>query len=380
MEQNNIDKLRQMLNEKAKAPVDKSISKDGKLAADELDSLEQLSRLVKLVESSQTKRRPNLWLLPALFLTTLIILSILLFGHVSETEIELDVTASDVSFEVPDQQVLTTLMQLTRLGIDGLNEIRIPRSQEEDSHTISSADNGREILQVLITSEKKETGSVSLSSVIVPVGTRVRIYPTEIANQYGLSLTGSSVDLRAEIFGRIQMSFSDHRSMTYNFASPKAIVMTSDSQEVRLVFSVANDSIGAAFSSQLAADELRLFQIDEFVDQKNTIVRKVSTIHSGTLYLEELKGKEIQLRPREQISFKQSAGEIRTIRLNDNRVELKYYGRVRGMDSGFGENKRNLMPTYLEWLSARHGLSLLWGATLYIFGIIVGVLRWLEKV
>jgi hypothetical protein len=380
MEQNNTDKLRQMLIEKAKAAVDKSVTKDGKLTADEIDSLEQLSRLVKLIDSTQPKRRPNLWLLPALFLTTLTILSILLFGHVSETEIELDVTASDVSFAVPDQQVLTTLMQLTRLGIDGLHEIRIPRSQEEDSHTISSADNKRETLHVLITPEKKETGSLSLSSVIVPVGTRVRIYPTEIANQYGLSLTGASVDLRAEIHGRIQMSFSDHTSMMYNFASPKAIVMTSDSQEVRLVFSVANDSIGAAFSSQLAADELRLFQIDEFVDQKNTIVRKVSTIHSGTLYLEELKGKEIQLRPREQISFKQSVGEIRTIRLNNNRVELKYYGRVRGMDSGFAENKRNLMPTYLEWLSARHGLSLLWGTTLYIFGIIVGVLRWLEKV
>jgi hypothetical protein len=380
MEQNNIDKLRQMLNEKAKAAVDKSISKDGKVAADEIDSLEELSRLVKLVESSQTKRRPNLWLLPALFLTTLIILSILLFGHVSETEIELDVIASDVSFAVPDQQVLTKLMQLNRLGIDGLNEIRIPRSQEEPSHTIKSADNKQGTLRVLINPEKKETGSVSLSSVIVPVGTRVRIYPTEIANQYGLSLMGSSVDLRAEIYGRIQMSFSDHTSMMYNFASPKAIVMTSDSQDVRLVFSVANDSIGAGFSSQLAADELRLFEIDEFVDQKNTIVRKVSTIHSGTLYLEELKGKEIQLRAREQISFKQSVGEIRTIRLNDNRVELKYYGRVRGMDSGFAENKRNLMPTYLEWLSARHGLSLLWGTTLYIFGIIVGVLRWLEKI
>ena len=127
----------------------------GNLRTDEIDSLEQLSRLVKLVDASQPKRRPNLWLLPALFLTTLIILSILLFGHVSETEIELDVTASDVSFAVPDQQVLTTLMQLTRLGIDGLNEIRIPRSQEEGSHTINSADNGRATLHVLITPEKK---------------------------------------------------------------------------------------------------------------------------------------------------------------------------------------------------------------------------------
>ncbi len=38
-----------MLSEKVKAAVDKSISKDGKLAADEIDSLEQLSRLVKFV-------------------------------------------------------------------------------------------------------------------------------------------------------------------------------------------------------------------------------------------------------------------------------------------------------------------------------------------
>ena len=98
------------------------------------------------------------------------------------------------------------------------------------------------------------------------------------------------------------------------------------------------------------------------------------------MYFQELKAREFRLRPRELISFNQSAGEIRTIRLHDNLVEVKYYGRVRGMYSGFGEHKINLMPTYLEWLSARHGLSLLWGTTLYIFGIIVGVLRWLGKV
>jgi hypothetical protein len=34
------------------------------------------------------------------------------------------------------------------------------------------------------------------------------------------------------------------------------------------------------------------------------------------------------------------------------------------------------MPTWLEWLRARHGLSLLWGTALYLFGLAVGVLRW----
>ena len=46
------------------------------------------------------------------------------------------------------------------------------------------------------------------------------------------------------------------------------------------------------------------------------------------------------------------------------------------MTSGSGDTRRSLMPTYLEWLQARHGLSLLWGTTLYVFGLVVAALRW----
>jgi hypothetical protein len=47
-----------------------------------------------------------------------------------------------------------------------------------------------------------------------------------------------------------------------------------------------------------------------------------------------------------------------------------------GMTTGSGEGRRTLMPTYLEWMRARHGVSLLWGTTLYLFGLIAGALRW----
>jgi hypothetical protein len=36
------------------------------------------------------------------------------------------------------------------------------------------------------------------------------------------------------------------------------------------------------------------------------------------------------------------------------------------------------MPTLLEWTRAQHGLGLMWGATLYIFGIIGALMRWLK--
>ena len=46
------------------------------------------------------------------------------------------------------------------------------------------------------------------------------------------------------------------------------------------------------------------------------------------------------------------------------------------MRSGWGENPSSLMPTWLEWIRARHGLSLLWATTLYLFGVITAILRW----
>jgi hypothetical protein len=36
------------------------------------------------------------------------------------------------------------------------------------------------------------------------------------------------------------------------------------------------------------------------------------------------------------------------------------------------------MPTLLEWARAQHGVSLLWGGSLYMFGIVVSLLRWLK--
>jgi hypothetical protein len=178
----------------------------------------------------------------------------------------------------------------------------------------------------------------------------------------------------------MQIALPGKMPENFDFASPRAILMRADSQFVDLTLSFPEASKPGQFSSQLLADDLTLFRIDEFVDQKHTLVRQVSTILSGTLYYESLNGKERPLRASEALRFEQSRGEIRTIQLHNDHIALKYFGRVRGMQTGSDENRRSLMPTYLEWLSARHGLSLLWGTTLYLFGLIVGVLRWWGKI
>ncbi len=57
---------------------------------------------------------------------------------------------------------------------------------------------------------------------------------------------------------------------------------------------------------------------------------------------------------------------------------MTFHGRVKGMKIGSDANPRSLMPTLLDWLRAQHGLSLLWGTTVYLFGIGLAVVRWFK--
>jgi hypothetical protein len=162
-----------------------------------------------------------------------------------------------------------------------------------------------------------------------------------------------------------------------NFLCPKSILFRSGSEEINLDMNFQT-GVKSIFPRLLQADSLSLFNIDEHVnaDNTNTIVRHVSTVLSGTLYFESLGGKEKRLRPGQEIRFESSKGEIRTIDIKDDHIAFAFHGSVRGMTTGGDKNRISLMPTYLEWLSARHGLSLLWGTTLYFFGLIASVLNW----
>lgn len=106
------------------------------------------------------------------------------------------------------------------------------------------------------------------------------------------------------------------------------------------------------------------------------MVRRLSTILSGTLYLEALDGRAYPLRYGEALDFDHAEGVIRSLDVQKEQTVLRFRGQVRGMRTGWADAQRSLMPTFLEWLKARHGLYLLWGTTLYILGLIGGILRW----
>lgn len=365
------DQLRDLLRRQVQAASDETIHSGGQISADQVEALSRLARLVEIHQATQPARKRKRGPAALLFGSTLLIVSILLFARVRDTEIELDLAVSEVSFVSPAQQTLAETMDLTALGVSGLREIQLPGRE-----TPADAEDGDTGLRLSVI--PTESGSINLSTVTLAPGDHVWLRRTAPPYQCRLSLQGKPAELRADVLGAVQMESAGVGSQRLDFTAPQSVLLRSGTEDTDLDLSFVTPT-GSTFLPQLSARALSLYKVDEFLDPGRTVVRRLSTIESGSLYFVSLGDKERKLRPGEMITFEESQGEIRTIRLTENHIELKYHGRVRGLSTGADKSRRSLMPTWLEWLSARHSLSLLWGTAIFLYGLATAAMRWFGK-
>jgi hypothetical protein len=376
--ENTGDKLRDLLRRQTQAVSDEALRSGGQVPAEQLESLANLARLVELRQAAQPPIKRRRWPVILVLAGTLLIVSVLFFARLTETEVELDLAVSELGFTLPKQQVLAGSMNLSALGISGMHEVQLPRADGQEDETLRESDGTMSSLRFSSALAGKRQGIISLATLAFPTETHVWVRQTGLPHQYRLSLKGQSLKLQADFNGPLQVALSGKGVEQHDFESPRAVRMQSGPDEVDLDLTFPETAKGA-FSSQLSANDLSLFHIDEFQDAEQTVVRQLSTVLSGTIYFSALNDQERQLRPGEAIRFEKSEGEFRTVRLQNDQIDVKFHGRVRGMTIGTDGNRRSLMPTWLDWLRARHGLSLLWGSAFYLFGLIVGVLRWWGK-
>jgi hypothetical protein len=363
------------LQQKAAVLSKETIESGGHVPDDKLAELKQLEQLVQINKSTEAAPIRSRWPVITLLAVTLIIVSILLFARVSSTEIELDLLVSEVSFRVPEQQALTNDINLSSLGVSGIQEIQMPRSQTKEEQMFQAQDETGLAVKLTPKTVDEHDGSLTLAAIIVSAASRIDLTPADNSQQFRLSIKGKGMELSAGVNGTFEIAQAGMPPEQVRYTSPKSVIFKSTAGEINLDMSLMT-GIKEIFSIQIPADSLWLFNVDEHIGRDNTIVRHLSTVLSGTIYFESLGGKEKKLRPGQEIRFESSKGIIRTLDLKDDHVAFGFHGSVAGMTTGDDNNPVCLMPTYLEWLSARHGLSLLWGTTLYLFGIILGVIRW----
>jgi hypothetical protein len=364
--------LRALLATQSDEAAAEAIQTGGRVSAERLEGLGRLARLVELRDAAMPAR--NRWTVPLVALGTLGCVSVLLFVRVSSTEIELEAKVSELSFVVPKLQVITDAMNLSALGVFGLSAVELPAAAS--SRPTSPA------VSVLLAADTagRRTGTVSLDPITLREGARVSLRKAEGRHRYWMSLREAGTDLGASLRGPVRLVVSPGLDEVNDYTFPRRVGLKPDSSQVILEFSTAETSdTRVAFRSPLLAESLFLFRRDRFQHGAEMLAPLVPTIQSGTLYLESLNGKARPLRAGEGLHLAWSGGEIRELVLGDDGVVMRFHGMVRGMSTGSGEVKQSLMPTLLEWLRARHGLSLLWGTTAYVVGLFVAVLSWWRR-
>ena len=352
-----------------------SAVRTGEVSEEEIDALDRLSRLVELEEARRPTWRTRAPVI-AVTIATLILLSVLFFARVSSTEIELDVEATRVSFVLPSRQTVTDMLPLSRLGVGRLREAVIPRARDRDSEVLRS-DEGEVAVQVEPAAAGDRRGTVTLAGLVLPPATAVSLTHAGVPRQYRVEITAAAPDLHVALSGPTDLRATGAGRRTIDFDVPGDLTLRSGKNGLFFDLSLQEGPSGA-LARQLAAQNISLQDVDETVDGNRTIIRRVSAIVSGTLYLEALDSKERKLRAGELLQFARSEGELRSVRLDDDHIVLNFQGTVQGMTVGRGVNQISLMPTWLEWLQARHGVSLFWGSALYLCGLATAVFKWLR--
>ncbi len=368
-------RLQALYSQRVRDACESAIENDGQAPAEAVENLERLRKLSETSAGSTAASLHGHAIAAVALLSTLTVSSILLLVHMRQTEIGLDLSLSEVAFSLDGEQTLAPMARLASFGASGLEKIELSDLSGQPGRTISIGDGSAGLLLAL---PEKQKGSIMVFGVALPAATRASLQAVG-PQRYRLSMDppqGRLPPFQASFEGPVRVAVVGEPAMTRQAGLAQA-TMYPAAGRVSLDFEVAPGTT-IDLAQQWRINGLTLARLERFMDANRTSIRSISTLLSGTLYMDSLNSEQRVLRAGEAIRFEDSLGEVRRLSIEAHPISLQYQGAVRGMTTGFGETRTDLMPTVLEWLRTRHGISLLWGATLYVFGMVAAVLRWMK--
>ncbi|MGZ5134020.1 MAG: toll/interleukin-1 receptor domain-containing protein [Flavitalea sp.] len=291
-------------------------------------------------------------------------------GHVSNTDIRIELSVSEVNFTISEPQVVTSIMKLSSLGASGLKNVEVPTRR-----TVAQSGPGDPASAVLLSvdTNNQRPGTITLDALPLPTGVRIGLRHMD-EGEYRFSLEGKVINLPVQVNGFVSMVLPPNPLEVLHFTSPGLIKLQSGEERVDIDCNFLSQS-NRIFPGTIAADSISLSRVDENFDTENSIIRTVSTIMSGTLYFESLGNQKQLMLQGQQIRFDKSQGKITTLELSKDHIAITFMGRVSGMTTGDSKDRTSLMPTYLEWLRARVNLTWLLAAVFIIPGLLFVIRR-----
>lgn len=355
-------RLRQQVTTSAQALAEKALREGAPPPQAELERLGALAKLAELAVARPAARRARA---PALvFAATLAVASVLLFARVGQTEVEIEAVVDGVQFTLAARQPLTETLVLHSLGAAGMREAVWPPTAG------ASAPAGAAV-RVTASAPAPVDASVTLPSLVLAEAATVQVQAAPQGFHVALQPAPASVSV--SLLGEVTLQAGSSDAQARNFRDPEPMLLRGGG-EWQLALEPA--AAQAPFALPLRVSRLGFERVDVAQQGTQALVRRLSTLSSGHLRRLALASEPHPLRRGETLRLEIVHGTLQRLEVDGGRLAINFHGVVREIGAGSDDNPRSLMPTWLEWLRARHGLSLLWGSALYAFGMAMAAWRW----
>lgn len=336
-----------------------------------ISEITDLQHLLQISAREDTGARA--YVLLSLLLVSLLISSGLIFTPRPHTTIELEARAIGVQFRTSREQLVVSSLRLSSIGVSDVKELIAPQHWLQPAVTAGAGAPGG----VRLSTTTAAPGAISTGDLVLAAGSQITVERSPESHTMRLSLSPPPDLLSLYMNGRVELrTTAAEPARELALRSPQMVQLRGGAGGLQvditppprqLVTDVLIDSLSFQSTQVLNGAGLG----------GTTITSEQSWLQAGHIYLDEIGGKVIEIRSGQQIDLDMDVGTLRAVITDDSSgVGVRFHGRVRKLTSGAGSTETNLMPSYLEWLEARHGLKLFWGTALYCFGLLTAALRW----
>jgi hypothetical protein len=341
------------------------------------DAYDQLDRLSKLAADAKPQRR---WLIEVLALFLLTVFIVLLVTEQRKTDIDMDMTVTELHFTVSRSVAITDDQFIRSLHASALDGIEVAGAYWP------APQGGTCTVDIELAGPAEKQDAITLPPLVVPKDWEVGLSRSGI--KIDLELTGPPSSNKGDVLaatlalrGEARLSSdctTDGIHPDSSWKGPSSLTLHLGSM-TSIRYESKSD---VSFARQIDFSNLRFYTDERYQIDAAPTDRRRSSVAGGTLFLDALNAKAVPLRHFEDLSFASSEGYIRSVSIPEDskatKEELRVWGHatVRQMTLGSGTNKRSQMPNLLELLAAKNGIALLWASVVYVFAVIYAVLKW----
>ena len=288
MADKDADNLRQLLEKRLSEAETEAIRNGGLIPDSTLSELTRLAQLIDLREKLKPPAWRQRWSIAVVFVISLLLASILLFVHVRETGIDLQVDLSEVELGFSAARPLTDAMQLSSLGASELDSVTGP----SDTNPVP------ERSLRLSVGGGQQPGQLTLAPIFVPAESRVWLRSSGTQGTYQMSIQGKGLQFRADVTGHIVKGAGSDQT----FRTPQGFLLQGGSHQTELELAFLNTGRNP-FVQHLPLESISMSSVEEFSDGEQILAHRVSSLNSGVLYFDSLGGRERKLRQGEALEI-----------------------------------------------------------------------------